>query len=274
MAYASVKKLVRPLGLYRPARWFNRHFLSRDELRQEKMDSTFYSAFLHPDDLVFDVGANYGDKSRVFLKLGCRVVAFEPQTDCLDELKARCGRTARLTTVQAAVSSTSGEGHFFVRPHRGLSGLVEDWEEEHDSEMTVRTVTLSQMFATFGVPRYVKIDVEGHELEVLKGLMQAVPLLSFEYHLRKADIDKVFRCVDYLSQFGELRLNITPAETLTFLSNEWLSREQFARAFPATVSGNHQFRYGDIFASLGLSTSELSDTVAAAGRHGEAVAVS
>jgi len=43
---------------------------------------------------------------------------------------------------------------------------------------------------TFGKPFYCKIDVEGWELDVLKGLSQPIPLISFEFHLNGKNITK------------------------------------------------------------------------------------
>ncbi len=44
----------------------------------------------------------------------------------------------------------------------------------------VKVEVLENFIHKFGTPKYIKIDVEGYELEVLKGLQTAVPLLSFE----------------------------------------------------------------------------------------------
>jgi FkbM family methyltransferase len=250
LAYTAIKKISRPLGFYRQARWFHRHFLNRNELNQEKADLTFYSSYIHKSDLVFDVGANYGDKTRVFLKLGARVVAFEPQADCLEELEARCGRNRRLTTVQAAVGSVSGLATFYVRARRSVSGLIEDWEEDVESMIVVPTVTLDQMIAGHGKPQYLKIDVEGYEYEVLKGLTEPVPYISFEYHLKREDIEKTIKCITYLSRLGAISINITPAESLLFAYQEWLTNDEFLEVFPDDISGKHAYRYGDIFVAI------------------------
>jgi predicted RNA methylase len=44
--------------------------------------SEFYSQFVSSGDLVFDVGANVGNRSKIFSRLGARVIAFEPQPAC------------------------------------------------------------------------------------------------------------------------------------------------------------------------------------------------
>ena len=48
---------------------------------------TFYSDFIGNNDIVFDVGANIGDRSKLFLLLDCIVYAFEPQKSCINDLK-------------------------------------------------------------------------------------------------------------------------------------------------------------------------------------------
>ena len=47
--------------------------------------------------------------------------------------------------------------------------------------MDVAVTTLDALIARFGVPAFIKIDVEGAEPDVLAGLSHAVPVLSFEY---------------------------------------------------------------------------------------------
>lgn len=183
MSYTIIKNISRRFGLYRYARWFNRHLLNIEELRREKKDLAFYSNFINKGDLVFDVGANYGDKTRVFLKLGATVVAFEPQPDCKNELEARCGNNSNLITLEIALGSKAEKRMFYVRAHRGSSGFVEDWNDGVESRSEVSIVTLDEMIEKYGKPLYIKIDVEGFEYEVLKGLNQPIPYISFEYHL-------------------------------------------------------------------------------------------
>src|SRR5262245_14614026 len=89
MSYSVIKSLARRAGLYRQTRWIYRHVLNREDFRHFELERALYRPFIHPGDLCFDIGANYGFKTEVFLSLGARVVAFEPQPDCCQELKAR-----------------------------------------------------------------------------------------------------------------------------------------------------------------------------------------
>jgi FkbM family methyltransferase len=248
MNFSAVKSLANRVGLYRQARWLNRHLINRAELRQERNDLDFYRAFIDPGDLVYDVGANYGEKSRVFLKLGARVVAFEPQPDCRAELEARCGKNGNLEVLQVAVGAEPGKGTLYVRQQRGVSGLIKDWEGEIDGSIEVPIVKLDDVIKTHGRPKYVKVDVEGFEYEVLKGLRERVDWISFEYHLYKeTDVRKTVECLQYLSKLGPYKVNITPAERLVFVLPDWLTPQDFLAQFPQKLLTMKLGGYGDVF---------------------------
>lgn len=249
MGYAAVKKTAKSLGLYRQAVWFHRHFMHRADLQQEKAAVAFLSPLVHKGDLVFDVGANYGNKARVFLKLGARVVAFEPVADCVEEWHARYGGDPHLTIVRAAVAPVAGERKFYVRPTRGYSGFGEHWAEEVESEIVVPTVTLDQMIAKHGKPEYIKIDVEGYEHEVLQGLTQPVRFVSFEYHLTDDEVAKTLKCVQHLAGLGDIAVNIMPSESATFAYRDWLTKEAFFDSFPRDIlaKNDYEYRFGDVF---------------------------
>jgi FkbM family methyltransferase len=183
MAFGKMKSIARVFGMYRMARWVYRHIINREELRVFREELAFYTQFLHPGCLCFDIGANIGAKTEIFLKLGARVIAFEPQSECIKELHSRLGANARLVTINAAVGSCPGQATLFTRGHSTCSSLLEEWEGVVEDTVEVQVTTLDDSLARYGVPQYCKIDVEGFELEVIKGLSRPIPILSFEYHL-------------------------------------------------------------------------------------------
>src|SRR5262245_4145740 len=235
-----LKRVLIPVGLYRPARWLRCHLRERDALATERRNRAFYADFIRPGDLVFDVGANYGEMTRAFLALGARVIAVEPQTDCVQELLARVGRRRQLIVVSAAVGAPAGTVPFYVRRQRGVSGLVKDWAEEAEAEILVPMVTTDELIARHGQPRYIKIDVEGSELAVLHGLTRQVPYLSIEVALTTAEnIAKALRCIEWLAQHWDLQLNLTPAERLSFEGRPWMSTGRFLERFPGDFLGTY-----------------------------------
>src|SRR3954451_22519767 len=68
----------------------------------------FYGQFISTGDLVFDVGAHVGKRTAVFLALGARVVAVEPQAECVAELRRSFARNDRLSIVPHALAATEG----------------------------------------------------------------------------------------------------------------------------------------------------------------------
>jgi FkbM family methyltransferase len=260
------KATLHALGLYPAARRANQyltqyryHKSSATERRKRraaryKNGLSFFKPLIAANDLVFDIGAHYGLWTQVFLDLGATVVACEPQIDCLRKLRTRQtakATTGRLTLVDCAVGAARGNGRLYVRKARGTSGLIENWHPAIPIENVVNVgiVTLDDLINRYGLPKYCKIDVEGYEQEVVKGLTRPIPLMSFEYNIVSGyEIDRTLTCLDYLSRFGKLSINVTPAEHLLFLFREWVDRDYFVDFFIHHLKNLVGFEdYGDIF---------------------------
>jgi FkbM family methyltransferase len=210
----------------------------------------FYRTLLAKGDLVFDIGAHVGTRARAMRGAGARVVALEPQAPLSGFLRRTMPRD--VTVLDLAVGCEEGEGSMAVSSrHPTVSTLNGDFVAaartasgfEHvrwDRSQRVRVVTLDALIARFGLPRYVKIDVEGSEIEVLKGLSQPVPMISVEYlpaypHLAMALVDR-------LETLGLVRFNIVQGESGAFLWPAWRDGDAVKAWLegqdPAAVSGD------------------------------------
>ncbi len=207
----------------------------------------FYKSLIPADALCFDVGANVGEISEALLHAGGRVVAFEPNPLVTPELWARCGHREGWSVVEAAVGSEGAITTLFAREAHNQTSLVSDWEGKVIGAFHVPVVTLDSAIRCFGLPAYIKIDVEGWELEVMNGLSRAIPLLSFEFHLSEAENEKTRSCLHRLSGLGAHLVNITAAETPAFHFQEWLTPDQFLGWFPDGLKGSFPGNYGDIY---------------------------
>jgi FkbM family methyltransferase len=246
MIKQSLKKISMSFGLYGPLRRLHRRLLDKDGLRRFRNNVALYAPFISPGDLCFDVGSNIGEKTEAFLKLGARVVAFEPQPYCARETSGRCGPSRRLTTVETAVGASPGKLPMYVCNFSAVSSMVPDWAKNIREIIQVRVMTLDQAIDHYGLPRFCKIDVEGYEMEVLRGLNHAIPVLTIEYHLNEQEIRKTIDCVDYLSRFGELSMNVTAGEEAGFHWPQWIDYNSFRDYFPSRVPHD----YGDLFVRL------------------------
>jgi len=98
-------------------------------------------------------------------------------------------------------------------------------------EKKVETTTLEKLIASHGIPFYIKIDVEGHELNVLSGLKQPVPYLSFEINLPEFKEEGV-ECIRILAEIaadGEFNYVADYREGMRF--GQWMSATEFIHAF-------------------------------------------
>jgi FkbM family methyltransferase len=243
-----IKILAINTRLYRPARWLSRR-LRPAQLRAHREQVNFYRSWLPANALCFDVGANIGEKSEALLMAGARVVAFEPNPCVLPELKARCLHDSRWSLVAAAMGSGPAIASLYARRNTGQSSLAQEWGNGPVSGVFhVPVITLDLAIQTYGMPFFCKIDVEGWELEVLNGLSQPVPWLSFEFHLNEEGIARTLGCLRRLVEFGQAQVNIGPAERAAFFWQEWLSLEHFLDWFPGDLKQSLPGdTYGDIY---------------------------
>lgn len=74
----------------------------------------FYSQFVKPGDLCFDVGAYRGSRTEAFLKIGARVVAVEPQPKYIRYLKKKFGNEDNFRLVEKGLLDKIGSFTLFI----------------------------------------------------------------------------------------------------------------------------------------------------------------
>ena len=212
---------------------------------------TFYRNLLSGFErgcLVFDVGANDGSKTDVFLRLGAWVVAVEPdQTNqrILKEkfLTYRLAPRPVVVIGKALSDKDSIETMWIDEPGSAKNTLSIRWVEtlRHDDERfgchhvfgqqtMVETTTLDKLIASHGLPFFIKIDVEGYEVSVLRGLHSKVPYVSFEVNLPEFLPDGL-ECVEILHQLAQTgKFNYVAGDYMQGLVlPQWLDPIQFSK---------------------------------------------
>jgi hypothetical protein len=111
------------------------------------------------------------------------------------------------------------------------------------------------LIARFGLPAFVKIDVEGAEPLVLKGLTRQVAALSFEYLPRA--LDEARACCARLKELGDYEFNWSAGESYRFDSPAWLDTRQLIDALSSPAG---QRRSGDVYARLAGQRVSVSTT--------------
>ena len=225
-------------------------------LRQRRL-RRLYGTFAGRGDLVFDVGAHAGNRTRALAALGCRVVALEPQPDFAGLLRLLFGRHPRVSILEAAVGDHAGVATLSISDRTPtMTTLAAAWRTAREEdpvfsgvrwnrEIDVDLMTLDTLIARFGSPAFVKIDVEGAEPAVLAGLTHPVPALSFEY--LPGTLDYTQTCVDRLQALGPYRFNWSVGESYELAGAGWVDRDAL---LDALGTGPARRRSGDVYARL------------------------
>src|SRR5690606_37291906 len=243
---ATALGLARSLAIYYGVPWRGR------QLRR------LYAPFVTPGSLCFDIGAHVGNRVRTFRQLGASVVAVEPQAACLRWLErvhgpdpdvaivaAAVGRAAGVSTLHVSARTptvTTLSQHFIDAAGADPGFAAVRW----DAREEVPVVTLDALIEEHGVPQFVKIDTEGYEAEVLAGLSQPVPALSFEYVPAAKAV--ALDCVERLSSLGPSRFNYAIGETCRLVNTAWWSAEELLAFLAQLTFGDPS---GDVYATLG-----------------------
>jgi FkbM family methyltransferase len=186
--------------LYRLARNLYQRVFNREYWRHRQAQRRLYQSFVTPGSLAFDIGANRGEVSETFLHLGATVIAVEPNPVLAREIDRHYGSDIRVENV--AVGAEPGRAELNLGRDSGHSTLSQEWLERAPTtdrwEGTVSTevTTLDALIDKYGIPDFVKIDVEAFEAEVLSGLSSPVPALCFEY--QGAYLEVAERCLSLL----------------------------------------------------------------------------
>ena len=166
-----------------------------------------FSTLICPDFQILDVGANIGCTSLLFSDLGQQVVAFEPLSRTFELLQKNISLAKKnnIQTLQLALGDENKEAEIYFSDTNRSTAFVLDKTQRDDSKTTVIKIKrLDDLFPEIGIDRldFMKIDVEGYELRVLKGAKNTInqyrPIVQMEFNSWTLDVQQRVCLPDFI----------------------------------------------------------------------------
>jgi FkbM family methyltransferase len=237
--------------LFSPVRDGYQSIFARDKLAIRREMRAFYAPYIRRDDLVFDIGAYFGTYAERFTELGAKVVAVEPNPACCETLR-RLARGRNIQVVNCAAGDTPGKSKLLVcLEYPSLSTVADEWYDaaqrssrhgtaHWQKPIEVDILTLDQLAERYGVPAFVKIDVEGFDDHVIRGMSFQPRFLTFEFNREVPQI--ALRCLEAPLLRSGYEFNYSCSMT-KLASDHWMGPEELrGRIF------DDENYYGDVLA--------------------------
>ncbi len=232
----------------------------RIDTSAEKIFLRFYSQFVTRNSLCFDVGANIGNCTKIFLKLGASVVAVEPQIKCADILTRKFGDNRKFTLIRKALGADDGTAELQISNADTISSLSPEWINSvkksgrfrdylWEQKQVVPLTTLDSLIRQYGNPDFIKIDVEGYEYEVIKGLTYPVRSMSFEF--TPEYLDATLASLEHLRSIGQIQLNYSIGESMEMALDHWVAVDELMDQLNSYKDSNTIF--GDVYVKFTVS---------------------
>lgn len=183
-------------------------------------------------------------------------MAIEPQPRFSDYLANKFEGNVRFHDEKIAVGATNTTAILHISNlFPTLSTLAsEEWRDKinkatpltitYDETVEIRVLTLDDLIKKYGKPTFIKIDVEGFESEVLKGLSHPIDYISFEVLSFNSDLME--ECLLILTKLGYSKFNFSMRETFKMSFDSWVKGE-IIKTF---LNGMSKTYSGDIYAKF------------------------
>ncbi|ETA70812.1 FkbM family methyltransferase [Candidatus Pelagibacter ubique] len=179
---------------------------------------------MNKGDLYFDIGAHLGEKSKPFIEKKIRTIMVEPLPICVKTLKRLYSKNSIVKIIPKGLGSKNTKKILSINKQMPtVSTFAKHWKSGRFSNLTwsektqIQITTLDALIKKFGDPQYIKIDVEGYELNVLKGLSKKSGIISFE--ITSEFFSDAIKCLKHLKKLSYNSFTFSIGEQKKFFSD-------------------------------------------------------
>lgn len=171
--------------------------------------------------LIFDIGSNTGSFAKAWRNSGeyNKVICVEANPELIPVLDGLFFEDKNVVVINKLVTDTVGKlTDFHICKNHVLSTASIDWmctsrfanRFKDARKIQVESITLDDLVKLYGEPNLIKIDVEGHEFEVLQGLTTKQQTICFEWVEERTA--RIIECCKYLMRLGYTQFAYTLRE--------------------------------------------------------------
>jgi FkbM family methyltransferase len=224
-----------------------------------------FRQLVRPGDLAFDIGANRGSKTWILRHLGCRVIAVDPLFafggEFVPEFWWRFNADPDVVPVARAVSPERSVMLHINQFMPYVSSADKRWMTESSHaprhgqpyyqpaaliKRTVPGVPLEGLVSIYGLPRFIKVDVEGAEDIVVPTLRTPVYSLNMEFHQDWMPR----RAVAHVDSLGDYEWNYALENRGGFVLADWQPSADVLRHMEAHLTRSGDGSWGDLYARM------------------------
>ena len=205
---------------------------------------------INKGDLYFDIGAHLGEKSKPFIEKKIRTIMVEPLPVCVKTLKRLYSKNSIVKIIPKGLGSKNTKKILSINKQMPtVSTFAKHWKSGRFSNLTwsektqIQITTLDALIKKFGDPQYIKIDVEGYELNVLKGLSKKSGIISFE--ITSEFFSDAIKCLKHLKKLSYNSFTFSIGEQKKFFS-DWSDYKTIINLIKKEIKNDKLF-WADIY---------------------------
>lgn len=206
--------------------------------------------------LLFDIGANRGLYLDANRNKYTQSILVEANPSLCSFLEKKYIGDTSVQIVNCIVSNKTSET-FYISNADTISTVDRDWIEnsrfagsyQWQPIENIPAVSIDALITKYGVPSFIKIDVEGYEYNVLLSMTKAYCPLSFEWAEEKKD--ELLLSLKYLQELGYSRFTIQQEDKYDYLidENDWLTYEDIYVMLNTLCEPTRKKYWGMVWAS-------------------------
>jgi FkbM family methyltransferase len=207
------------------------------------------------EGVLFDIGANrglYTDKNRYKYE---KCILVDANPELTSGLREKYKYDKGIEVIEAIVSNKESET-FYIANSDQISTADPEWISQSRFSKSARwsplkgipTISVDKLISLYGVPAFLKIDVEGYEYNVLLSLTQKVPALAFEWAEEKKS--EILLTMEHLHKLGFTKFHIQMEDEYSYQveDSEWYDYSIAYKLLQSICDKDRKQRWGMIWA--------------------------